>query len=267
MNNKIKIILNYLLLFILSLNLFLIIGLFITKYTIMRPNYIINRLNKMNYYAELEKDIKTEMSYYTNQSGFEDDILDDTFTIDELKKETITYIKNIYNGKETKIDSSTFEEKLNNKINAFLENENFKIDNRSEIDKFVTEMAKIYVKRIKVISYLEKLNKILPKLNKYMNKAITLSIISFVVLLTIKLIINKFKHLNTVLYTNSFLIISSIIYVKNKVSISNIFIYNKLFSKVVLSVVNNIINNLIIIAILLIIIALISSIFKPKMEN
>ena len=164
MNKKLNLILNYLLIFVTSLILLSLIGLILTKVTVLRPNYIIKVMDKTNYYQLLFDDIKTEMSYYTNQSGFNDDILDDTFTLNEIKVSLKTYINNIYSGKKTVIDTSNFETKLNNKIDNYLESENFTIANRKELDDFVKEMAKIYEKKIIVTNYLTKFSPLINKL-------------------------------------------------------------------------------------------------------
>ena len=88
MNKKLKIIGSYILLFIESILLFIITTLIVSKFTVLNNNYIKNNLEKNGYYKDLYDEIITEMSYYTNQSGFEDSILDNIFTMGELKYET-----------------------------------------------------------------------------------------------------------------------------------------------------------------------------------
>ena len=151
MNKKIRIIINYLVLFIESILLFLLTMSVILSSTVLRSDYVIGRMNSDKYYDILNDSIKEEMLYYTGQSGFNDDILDDTYTIDEIKRSTNDYVRNFYNGKKTTIDSSKFEERLNKKIDDYVEVKNFKIVNKDELTKFTSEMAKIYRKRIKII--------------------------------------------------------------------------------------------------------------------
>ena len=106
MNKRIKIIASYVLLFIESVLLFIVTSLLIAKFTVFDVNYIKNSLEKNNYYKELYDEIITEMSYYTNQSGFEDSILDNTFTLGEVKYETNKFIENTYKGKSLSIDTT-----------------------------------------------------------------------------------------------------------------------------------------------------------------
>ena len=106
MNKKTKIIFSYILLFIESIMLFIITILLASKCTILNTQYIKNTLEKNNYYQEIYKEILTEMSYYTNQSGFEDSVLDNTFTIGEIKYEINSFVDNTYGGKKTSIDTT-----------------------------------------------------------------------------------------------------------------------------------------------------------------
>ena len=234
------------------------------KATISKPNNIIKNMQKTNYYQELYNDIKTEMSYYTNQSGFEDDILDDTFTVDEIKEETNAYIKNIYYGKETKVDTSNFENKLNKKIDAYIESENFTITNRNEIDNFVKEMAKIYVSKIKINDYLTKIHSLIKKANRVLNILIIVLIPVLILLLLVNRIILKNKQNQVVLYTNSFLLIGIYAYIHKNIDIKHIFIYNKLLSKLLGYIINNFLTNLIYIAILCFVLATVISTLRRE---
>ena len=127
MNKKLKIIGSYILLFIESILLFIITTLIVSKFTVLNNNYIKNNLEKNGYYKDLYDEIITEMSYYTNQSGFEDSILDNIFTMGELKYETNKFIENTYKGKSLTIDDSKLRERLTNNINEYIKNSGFKI--------------------------------------------------------------------------------------------------------------------------------------------
>ena len=76
MKKKIITVMGYTILFIEALLLFSITILGVLKFTIFNDSYLKKELVNNNYYEELSDEIKTEMSYYTNQSGFEDEILE-----------------------------------------------------------------------------------------------------------------------------------------------------------------------------------------------
>ena len=261
MNNKIKIILSYLIQFISSIILF-ILGIFILfKFTVLNKKYIINILDKTNYYEKMYESIKTEMSYYTNQSGFEDNILDDTFTIKEVTTNINTYITNFYNGKKTKIDSSDFETKLNKKIDLVLEDKNFTIANRSEIDKFIEEMGKIYKSKIKIINGIDNYASKFHKIINYSNKIIILLSITLILLYFINDIVFKRKNISIILYTTVFLTIAINIYIRSRIDIKYIFIYNELLSMIIIKIINNLLKYSLYAATIYFIIGLINDIF------
>ena len=262
MHKKFKIVFKYTLLFILSIILLVLIGLILLKITVFKPSYVINRLDKMDYYHALETDIKTEMSYYTNQSGFEDDILDDTFTIDELREMMNTYINNLYHGKKTTVDASKFKKRLNSKIDDYLYSKDFKVTNRDDIDKFVSEMVKIYKSEIKIIDYFESLSPDLIKLIDYANKVLIILAITFVILLLIGIFAFKINNLNVILFTNSFLLISVVIFIKSKIAVNNLFVYSELLSKIIIDITNNLLKYTIIIAIICFILGILYGLFR-----
>ena len=219
-------------------------------------------MNKTNYYEKLYDDIKLEMSYYTNQSGFQDDILNDTFTKKEVKKDVITYINNIYKNKKTTIDTSKFKKRLNNKIDDFLEVENFTIVDHTEIDTFVNEMAKIYQNKIIINKHLESIAFKFLNLTKYINIIRPILLITFIALFIINIKFIRNKNLSVILYTNVFLILSTLIYIKSRVRINHIFIYNELISELAITIIHNLILTSIITMIIYFIIATINIVLK-----
>lgn len=262
MNKKINLILNYLIIFVTSIMLLLLVCLALIKTTILKPNYIIKSMDKINYYQKLHDNIKKEMSYYTNQSGFEDDILDNTFTLDEVKKDVTKYIKNIYLGKNTNIDTSKFEERLNKKIDDFIEEENFTITNRKELEDFVKEMAKIYKSKITITTYLAKVSSLINKLNKIINIVLITDLVLLILLFYINKKVLKQDNNPLVLLINSFLLIAIYLYIHGNISIKYLFIYNELLSTLLVFTITNILNYCIYIAIIFIILAISIYIFR-----
>ena len=120
MNRKLKKILGYTLLFFESILFFIIIFLLILRLTIFNVSFVNKKLVEKKYYDNLYKEIKTEMSYYTEQSGFKDDILDDIYTKDELKYDTNNFIRNLYNGTSIEISTKNLKRRLTDKINKYI---------------------------------------------------------------------------------------------------------------------------------------------------
>lgn len=271
MNNKIRIILGYTILLIESIILFLLGTFILVNNTILNKKYIIKTMDKIDYYEKIFDSIKVEMSYYTGQSGFEDNILDDTFTVDDVKTNINTYITNFYNGKKTEIDTTSFEEKLNKKIDNVLTDKNFTIANRKDIDKFVSEMSKIYKTKIKIINRLDNYANKLNKVIDYSKKITTILTILLILLYLTNVIIFKRSNISTILYTVAFLIIASNIYIRSRIDIKHLLIYNDSLTSLVKAIINNLLNYsiyaIIIYFILGIIINIIFTKNKEKIKN
>ena len=264
---KKHIILSYTLLFIESILFFIITILTISKFTIFRYPYVKDVLNKNNYYEELKDEIKTEMSYYTNQSGFEDEILDDTFTIGEVRYETNKFIENVYKGKRIKIDTQKFEERLNNNINKYIEKNNIEQVNDKEIKDFINALSEVYKDEIKLMGYAEKIAPLITKTINLFNKIFLVLIVLIILLFLLNNIYLKNNNIGVIFYTSGFLTLFSVIFIKNNIDIKNIFIYSKLVSTIIKSIINNVLSICIIIFITYMIIGLIMSLLKKRKKS
>ena len=265
MKKNTKIITGYVLLFIEVLLLLIITISCILKVTVFRVSYVKNELAKNNYYEELSSEIKTEMSYYTNQSGFEDEILDNIFTIGEIKYETNLFIENIYKGKSRTIDTTKLNERLDKNINNYLAKNNFENINKKEIADFKKAMAEVYQDEIKLMGYTDKIAGVVSKIINLSNNILIISIVLFVLLFIVNHILIKNKEIGVIFFTTAFILLSISIYIKNNIDISNIFIYSKLISTSIKSIINNLFFiNMIIIIIYIIFGFIISMLKKTK---
>ena len=62
--------------------------------TIFNNQYLINLLEKENYYSKLEDEITEELSYYVIQSGLDETILNNLVSQEEIKESTLEIINN-----------------------------------------------------------------------------------------------------------------------------------------------------------------------------
>ena len=87
---------NYLTKFISSILFFLATTITIILFTIFNQNFIAQQLNETNYYEKLYTNIKLEMSYYVTQSGLSDDILNNIFDKELLRRTTEKMLDNFW---------------------------------------------------------------------------------------------------------------------------------------------------------------------------
>ena len=157
MPKKRKTVLSYTILFFQAIIFLLITILVLLRCTVLNDSYVRNKLAKNHYYEDLYNEILTEMSYYTNQSGFEDDILKDTFSLGEIKFETNEFIDSIYKGKSRKVEVDQLNERLKKNIDSYIENSNFEYVDEKEIDEFISTMDEVYENEIKLMGYADKI--------------------------------------------------------------------------------------------------------------
>lgn len=233
MSKKYAYLLYYLFQFIFAMCLLGIIVLGILKITILRPNYVIDKLDNNNYYAELDKDIKEEMSYYIGQSGFEEEILDNLYTIEELKYIVDTYIINFYNNGSLDVQKINVENKLRSNIDTYISNRVIEIGNQKDLDKFISEMGNIYENKITYSKMFNKYSWIIKKLNYYVNIVLILCII-FIVMLYIVLKYGLKKNVFAIsLLTNSVIIGLMLYYLGSMMFIEDLYLFNKYSSIVI----------------------------------
>ena len=267
MKKKIKIVTGYILLYIEVLLLLVITISSVLKFTVFRVSYVKNELAKNNYYEELANEIKTEMSYYTNQSGFEDEILDNTFTIGEVKYETNLFIENTYKGKSRKIDTSKLNDRLDKNIKNYLKRNSYENVNNKEIEDFKKTMTEVYEDEIKLMGYTDKIASKVNKIINLSNSILIISIFLFILLFIINHILIKNKEQGVILFTSSFILLAISIYIKNNIDISNIFIYSKLISTSIKSIINNLFFINTIILIIYIVLGLIICFLKKEKKS
>lgn len=240
MNKKVKLIGGYIILFIESILFCLLILCIIFNRTFLNKEYVLKTVESANSYKTLFDSIKTEMSYYTEQSGFEDDILDDTFTIEEVTVEFNKFINSVFDNTDIIIDSTTFKEKLNAKIEKYIENNNFEIINEEEINKFVNKLAEVYENKIKINGIANFLKNVIQKINTKINNGIVFLSIILVLLIVINMFAFKRKDLAVIFYFSSFLLIIMNFYIKNVIDLKHLFIYNQVITDPINLIINDV---------------------------
>lgn len=233
MNKKYTYLLYYLFQFMFSMCLLGFIILITLKITVLNPNYVIDKFVDNNYYVELDKDIKNEMSYYIGQSGFEEEILENLYTMDELEYIVNNFIKNFYSNGSLEVNKLSVENKLRSNINNYIDNRVIEIGNQKDLDKFINEMGNIYENKITYSKMFNKYSNLISKLNNYVIIVLILCII-FVVMLYIVLKYGLKKNVFAIsLLTVSIIIGLILYYLGNMMFIDDLYIFNKYSSLVI----------------------------------
>ena len=199
-----KVLLYYLLEFILTILVFITILLLIIKVTILNKNYIKNKINSNDYVHELYVDIKNDFNDYIIHSGFDNNIVDNLFSEDELKIIINKNVDSFYKGEAINVDTDNVKNKLEDNINNYLSEKGITVNNQKDIDLFVKEILKIYKERIvlndKFIKLSNKFSKLANLINIFLYVLMTIDLILFLVIKKVfkKITLTILKRLCTI---------------------------------------------------------------------
>lgn len=263
MKSSIKTILKYSLLLISSLLVIMTVLVTTLRFTLLNSDYVKNEFEKNNYYKKLTTEIKTEMSYYTNQSGFTDDVLDNVFTENDVQYDFNRYINSLYTGEQFVIDTQKIEDNLNKNIEAQLKDSHFKV-NTDEIKKFVKQMTTVYENEIKLMGYIDSVKNLMFKVISMCDKVLFSLVVGLVLSIFIYLKLFKTKDLSVMFYTPSMLLFFFVLYFKNSIDINNISIYSELISHIIKELLNNYLNIICLTSCSLLVLGLIIDILRKE---
>lgn len=224
---------NYLTKFISSILFFLTTTITIILFTIFNQNFMAQQLNETNYYEKLYDNIKLEMSYYVTQSGLSDDILNNIFDKELLRRTTEKMLDNFYNNKDNTINKTSVEENLMNNINEELKDYKLTEEDKTSINKFITQMSSTYETEI---SYSNILNRYHNSFNRIYHILVALDLLC-ITLFIINYFITRYtlKERNIIisLLTTTILITIIHLYLSNTLDLGHLEFYNDIISNLI----------------------------------
>lgn len=224
---------NYLTKFFSSILFFLTTTITIILFTIFNQNFMAQQLNETNYYEKLYTNIKLEMSYYVTQSGLSDDILNNIFDKELLRRTTEKMLDNFYSNKDNTINKTSVEENLMNNINEELKDYKLTEEDKTSINKFITQMSSTYETEI---SYSNILNKYHNSFNRIYHILVALDILC-IALFIINYFITRYtlKERNIIisLLTTTILITIIHLYLSNTLDLGHLEFYNDIISNLI----------------------------------
>lgn len=245
----IKTTLQYILTFILSLEILAVILINIFSSSILNQNYIISKLEEEDYYSKIYEIAKSKFENYIYQSGLEEEVLNDIITKEKVEQDTKKIINNIFNGLEEEVDTEEIATKLNENINTSIGRTPTATEKKS-IDKFVDIICKEYKTAILSTNYEQKINSVLKKATKNIDmvkKALLILIgvtILIIALLTIKRIYRLTARIGVALTVDGSLLLIAINYINAKVKIQGISILNDAISLVIRNILSDILSRI-----------------------
>ena len=271
-----KKILNFIFVLVIALS-FTFIGVKSVVFkTIFNKEYVLEQMEKNNFYSETYKLVESGFENYIGQSGLDEEVIKNICTEDKIKNDINIILSNIYEGTNEKIDTS----EISNNLNSNIDKENVRTSSNSKaIDEFVEHICQSYKDTIISTSYEntinEKYNKITQKITKVQNIliAIIISIIG-VIALNVKDILKLLFWVESAVLSSAVMQLAITTVIKSKVNIDGIKIFNDAFSNIVVTIIKDILSKIntiawkfIIVYFILVVIYAIIILAQKKEEN
>lgn len=246
-----KKILNFIFVLVIALS-FTFIGVKSVVFkTIFNKEYVLEQMEKNNFYSETYKLVESGFENYIGQSGLDEEVIKNICTEDKIKNDINIILSNIYEGTNEKIDTS----EISNNLNSNIDKENVRTSSNSKaIDEFVEHICQSYKDTIISTSYEntinEKYSKITQKITKVQNILIIAIIISIigVIALNVKDILKLLFWTESAVLSSAVMQLAITTVIKSKVNIDGIKIFNGAFSNIVVTIIKDILSKINIIA-------------------
>jgi len=217
--------------------------------TVLNQEYVYSMLEKSEYYEKMQVDLKNEFDNYKYQSGLSEQVFENLYTIDMLKKDTNSIIDNIYNGTEISNSSETVKTRIEENVNTYLKENNIVLNEVQQ--KNVNEFQKLIIKAYEdevtisnqilkpIIDFKSKIDKVIIVFKKALFISL-IAIIIFAILLNIKSICLFFNTVWISLLSAGSLLVLAISVVYGNININSILVITQTFSDFIKEILNNI---------------------------
>lgn len=217
----------------------------ITFSTILDKNFVIQKLEETDFYADTYKLVKSNFENYIYQSGLDEEVLSNICTEEKVKQDINIMLSNIYNGTNQEIDTT----EIANNLNANIDKSGVKNkQNESAIQQFVAHICDEYTNTLVHTKYETQINNMYQKATEALNQIYEIILIVLAVDIIAIIAINNKKiskdlqHLGIALFATSTFELSVWQIITSKIDIQGIKIFNDVFSKSIVTIIQEILN-------------------------
>lgn len=269
--------LKFILIVVLAVCSIAIVVIQIVTQTVLNKNYIIQKMEETNFYSETYKLVQSNFEKYIEQSGFEENILENICTEEKVKQDINLMISNIYEGANKTIDITEISDNLNANIDKLNIRDS---KNQKAIEQFVEHICQEYTDTLVHTKYENDINKFYKEIVIKKDKIEKIVIIALVIDVIVILIVNNkniekdFQSIGTAIFSSSAFELIACQIINLRVSIKGIKIFNDAFSDMIVAIIQNVISKVVsfgiatlMIAIILIIINAIIIFFSIRKDE
>ena len=246
----ISLVLRYILIFFLVVIILAFAFLNIATSTILNRNYILTKLEETGYYSGIYQEVEKDFRNYIDQSGLEEEVMDNVITEDKVKEDVNVIISNIYEGRNEKIDVTEIRTNLNNNIEKYIANkQGLKVDN-SAVEKYIDKICEQYKTTMTHTDYEQKINNVYMKVLKYADIANKVLLLTMLVLIIVifaichERIFKGFSSVGISILSSGSLLALTNLFIKMKIKIDTITILNNAFSSSLRTIINDVVGTI-----------------------
>ena len=220
---------------------------------IFSKSNIKNKMQKVDYYSEISNIIKDSANNYIMQSGFDESIMDSVIPKEKINNDIDKVIDAIYDGKEIDISTEEIRAGLDENVQKYIQQNNYKVDAQAQKDiaKFEEKIESIYANSItyskNAIKEVVKYFKMAKRITRLM--LIVISIL-LIILAFITYKINR-ASFGISLVATGIICIFIKCYSSLNIAVNNILMVNKTFSNLMISLINQVVQYVFICGIIL----------------
>lgn len=240
---KRKVIFKYIIEFLIAIFLFFLIISLILKFTIFNESYLLKKIEENNYYDTLYDNIQEEMSYYIVQSGLEKEVLNNIYTIDDIKKDVNALVKSFCANEKVTFDTLEIRNRLEQNILEYLTKNNIKISDEESLTDFVNKMIEVYEECINLSNGLSKISDTFNMLSNFLNYFIIITTIVLFLMIVYLWLLHRNNFGVSSLTVGILLILLNFLAIKY-IDIENILFYSSEISNIIKDIVFNILNTI-----------------------
>ena len=204
----IKGILNVIFAFLLVIITFIVLGKIILSNKLLNKNYMLNKMEEMQVYLQISRDVQSGFENYIYQSGLPEDTINNLYTDEMIRNDTNSILEYIYDGTEIKISDDIVRANLEQKIVSYVEGQNLKLNDqgRKNISDFEDLIVNEYKTNVNIDEYNSSLqvfpiiHNVVQKLQDINQKIWHLPIIALLILLFVFILINRKNLLIAIQY-------------------------------------------------------------------
>lgn len=251
--------------FLASLSLVIFILFAFLYITLLNPQYIIYLLEKNHLYEYISNNISEDMQNYLYQAGFKEDIKNEIFNQDMVKKDINNLVISIYKNQPFTLDTNQLEENLNNSINKHINEEDLTNINEEALNNFKKEIINAYKSSIDLKKYVSDTTFMIVIKNIVITVFGVALILAF---LFLKLLKNKYINGLSIAFMFSGLVFFGLeLFLKTNLSLENITFFSPFISSLITCLITNLLQQFMLMGLIFLVLGILINLMKGKFLN